>query len=113
MAARRLLIVSAMRWLVLLALVGCAESMTGDEVAGDNLNGDNGGNDGGKADSYGFSGRTCADGPTVSGIDVSYWQGTIDWDSVASDGIGFAYIRLSYGDVFRDPKFDRNWQGAR
>jgi lysozyme len=87
--------------------------MTGDEVAGDNLNGDNGGNDGGKADSYGFSGRTCADGPTVSGIDVSYWQGTIDWDSVASDGIGFAYIRLSYGDVFRDPKFDRNWQGAR
>ncbi len=101
-----------MRWLVLVALAGCAESGTGDQAAGDALNGDNGGDDGGKADSYGFSGRVCADGPTLEGIDVSYWQGTIDWDSVAGAGVDFAFIRLSYGDVFRDPKFDTNWQGA-
>lgn len=98
---------------MLLALAACAESGLGDEVAGDNLNGDNGGDDGGKTDSFGFSGRVCADGPTVQGIDVSYWQGTIDWGRVAGAGIGFAYIRLSYGDVFRDPKFDANWAGAK
>lgn len=99
---------------VLLAvmLAACAESATGDQVAGDNLGGDNGGDDGGKADSYGFSGRVCADGATLQGIDVSYWQGTIDWQKVAGAGVDFAYIRLSYGDVFRDPKFDANWQGA-
>lgn len=102
-----------MRWLLLLALVGCAESASGDEVAGDNLNGDNGGNDGGKADSYGFSGRVCAAGTMTEGIDVSYWQGTIDWQRVAGDGIDFAFIRLSYGEIFRDPKFDANWAGAK
>jgi lysozyme len=26
--------------------------------------------------------------------------------------VQFAFIRLSYGDVFRDPKFDANWSGA-
>lgn len=100
--------------LVVLAVVlcGCAESGTGDQAAGDTLDGDHGGDDGGKADSFGFSGRVCADGPTVQGIDVSYWQGTIAWDRVAASGVGFAFIRLSYGDVFRDPKFDANWQGA-
>jgi lysozyme len=106
-------VAGAMRFLVLaLFLAACAESVGGDQAAGDNLGGDNGGADDGKADSYGFSGRVCADGPTVQGIDVSYFQGTIDWPSVAADGIGFAFVRLSYGDIFRDPKFDTNWQGA-
>ena len=31
------------------------------------------------------------------GIDVSSWQGTIDWQKVKSDGIEFAIIRCGYG----------------
>lgn len=30
----------------------------------------------------------------VKGIDVSKYQGTIDWNKVKSDGIDFAIIRL-------------------
>ncbi|MBI5490086.1 MAG: hypothetical protein HY905_22320 [Deltaproteobacteria bacterium] len=54
----------------------------------------------------------CADGPTLQGIDISYYQGTIDWDAVAADGIDFAFIRVSDGVGFEDPEFDRNWAEA-
>ena len=33
----------------------------------------------------------------IKGIDVSKWQGTIDWAKVAGDGVKFAMIRLGYG----------------
>lgn len=33
----------------------------------------------------------------IQGIDVSKWQGYIDWSKVKSDGIKFAMIRLGYG----------------
>ena len=33
----------------------------------------------------------------IKGIDVSKWQGAIDWAKVASDGVKFAMIRLGYG----------------
>lgn len=48
------------------------------------------------------------------GIDVSSWQGVIDWDKVKEDGIEFAIIRLGHGignhkgDVAHDVQFDRN-----
>ena len=32
-----------------------------------------------------------------NGIDVSKWQGRIDWDLVKSDGVQFAMIRSSFG----------------
>ncbi|NOY90788.1 MAG: hypothetical protein GXP55_06210 [Deltaproteobacteria bacterium] len=56
--------------------------------------------------------RVCADGPTLRGIDVSHWQGTIDWDAVAADGVTFAFIRVSDGD-FLDREFTRNWAEAK
>lgn len=34
---------------------------------------------------------------TYSGIDVSYWQGTIDWNKVAASGIKFAMVRVQHG----------------
>ncbi|MCA9680112.1 MAG: hypothetical protein KC464_34085, partial [Myxococcales bacterium] len=55
----------------------------------------------------------CAAGATVAGIDVSYYQGTIDWTAVAGDGIDFAFIRVSDGLTYFDSKFDANWAGAR
>jgi len=56
--------------------------------------------------------RVCASGPTVNGIDVSYYQGTINWDRVAAAGVRFAIIRTGDG-YFEDPQFERNWSEAR
>jgi GH25 family lysozyme M1 (1,4-beta-N-acetylmuramidase) len=56
---------------------------------------------------------TCPDGDTVFGIDVSYYQGTIDWDAVAADGVEFAFIRVSDGLGYPDSQFANNWQGAQ
>lgn len=55
----------------------------------------------------------CGDGPTVKGIDVSYYQGTIDWSRVANDGVKFAFIRVSDGLGTVDTKFDANWAASR
>ena len=47
------------------------------------------------------------------GIDVSQWQGNINWASVASAGVKFAIIRCGYtgmadGRRYTDPMFDKN-----
>lgn len=39
---------------------------------------------------------------TKKGIDVSVWQGAIDWPKVKADGIEFAMIRLGYGSSTGD-----------
>ena len=46
------------------------------------------------------------------GIDVSKWQGAIDWNKVKASGIEFAMIRAAYGtDV--DRLFDINYKNAK
>src|SRR4051812_45874576 len=55
----------------------------------------------------------CGVGPTVKGIDVSYYQGTINWASVKGAGVQYAFIRVSDGTTFEDPKFDTYWAGSR
>ena len=50
------------------------------------------------------------------GIDVSSYQGTIDWKKVADDGIKFAMIRIVTGSsssTTRDERFVDNYDGAR
>lgn len=56
-------------------------------------------------------------GQKERGIDVSKFQGTIDWNAVKSDGITFAIIRVGYrgygsGALVEDSTFRRNIQGA-
>lgn len=46
------------------------------------------------------------------GIDVSSWQGTIDWEAVKKN-VSFAIIRSSYGTGYRDKMFTRNRDEAR
>ena len=55
----------------------------------------------------------CSDsGTTVSGIDVSAYQGAaIDWQSVADDGKDFAIAKVSEGTTFADSAFANNWSG--
>lgn len=49
----------------------------------------------------------------VQGIDVSYFQGDIDWNKVGRAGIQFAYIKATEGTDRVDPKYRDNWKGAR
>lgn len=45
---------------------------------------------------------------SIQGIDVSYYQGTIDWEAVKGSGIQFAMLRAGYGTGNVDEKFRRN-----
>ena len=56
--------------------------------------------------------RTCPRGPITPGIDVSTYQGVIDWSKVAASGVKFAYIRAGDG-MGTDAQFARNWAGAK
>jgi GH25 family lysozyme M1 (1,4-beta-N-acetylmuramidase) len=67
----------------------------------------------GTGDGFGMLARTCAAGTTTPGIDVSYYQGTINWSRVAGAGYKFAFIRVSDGTTFHDPKFASYWTGAK
>jgi lysozyme len=55
----------------------------------------------------------CADGPTVYGIDVSRFQGDIDWQPVADSGVVYAYIQISRSVTDLDAKFEYNWRRAK
>lgn len=50
---------------------------------------------------------TIIPGALVKGIDVSVWQGQIDWEAVKADGVSFAIIRAGYGGNYYDQ--DDSW----
>ena len=53
------------------------------------------------------------------GIDVSHYQGDIDWQKVKAAGIEFVFVRLGYrgygqdGVLKMDTNFEKNMEGAR
>jgi len=49
----------------------------------------------------------------IRGIDVSHWQGAIDWHSVKKAGIQFAFIKATEGGFYFDDTFNFNWENAR
>lgn len=49
----------------------------------------------------------------MRGIDVSQWQGYIDFEAVKRAGIEFVYIKASEGSDFVDPFFYRNYANAQ
>ena len=51
-------------------------------------------------------------GFTVKGVDVSSYQGNIDWPLLASQDIDFAYIKATEGSSSQDRYFSQNWQEA-
>lgn len=53
----------------------------------------------------------------TKGVDVSVYQGEIDWEAAAADGVEFALIRVgrrgyTEGGIFQDDRFEENIQGA-
>ena len=58
--------------------------------------------------------RTKPPTPTrLEGIDVSHWQGTIDWAKVRAAGKKFAYIKASEHTTFVDDKYQTNRSRAK
>ncbi|MCI1696568.1 glycoside hydrolase family 25 protein [Aneurinibacillus aneurinilyticus] len=49
----------------------------------------------------------------LKGIDISHWNGVIDFNAVKKDGIDFVYIKATEGIDFTDPMFQHNVKGAR
>ena len=64
--------------------------------------------------SYTVNGDTCSS----FGIDVSSYQGDINWQLVREDGVEFAFLRLGFrgygeeGNIRLDDKFEANYEGA-
>ncbi|HLK41236.1 MAG TPA: GH25 family lysozyme [Polyangiaceae bacterium] len=55
--------------------------------------------------------RVCASGPIVQGVDVSKYDGTVDWSQAKAAGIQFGFARISDGTANPDAYFSKNWQG--
>jgi len=47
------------------------------------------------------------------GIDVSHWNGTLDWQAIKGYGIGFAYIKASESTTLKDSMFRAHAQAAK
>jgi lysozyme len=57
--------------------------------------------------------NVCPTGSTIKGIDVSTYQGAVDWTKVKAAGIEFAFARISDGTANPDNQFTANWKGMK
>jgi lysozyme len=56
--------------------------------------------------------RIFASAYPVRGVDVSTYQGKIDWPTLASQDIDFAFIKATEGSSAVDSRFEANWAAA-
>ena len=66
----------------------------------------------GDSDPYDWTGRTPRSYP-VHGIDVSRWQGQINWRQARQGGVSFAFLKATEGGDLVDPEFQSHWRGAK
>jgi len=71
------------------------------------------------AEDFAFAGDylTCLSADTTVGVDVSFWQETVDWAQVRDAGMDFAMLRLGYrgttsGAIAEDDYLRANYAGA-
>ncbi len=57
------------------------------------------------------SAALCPAGPTLQGVDVSSYQGSINWGQVKGAGIAWGYAKATEGTGYQDPTFPGNWSG--
>ena len=48
----------------------------------------------------------------MKGIDVSSYQGSIDWSKVKWAGVQFAILKIIRKDLNPDKTFEQNWKGC-
>jgi lysozyme len=82
-------------------------------VAGCGLSPDFSGRYPAKSDAKPHPGVVSAQSFAVHGIDVSKWQGEIDWPAVRAAGTRFAFIKATEGGDHEDERFRANWNGAK
>ncbi len=63
------------------------------------------------------TGRQAPDVPDVvsypvRGVDVSYYQGNINWSTLVSQDIDFAFMKATEGIDYSDSQFAQNWESA-
>ncbi|MEM9430371.1 MAG: GH25 family lysozyme, partial [Pseudomonadota bacterium] len=56
-------------------------------------------------------GRRAPNDYEVHGLDVSRWQGDVDWRAVARAGVAFTFIKATEGGDHTDPMFKAHWTG--
>lgn len=64
---------------------------------------------------YGCSnlfGEKKGDDYVVKGVDLSAYQGDVDWKVLSKQGIEFAYIKATEGKDFVDEQFKKNWEAS-
>lgn len=49
----------------------------------------------------------------IQGIDISHWQGAIDWVAVKAGGKTFAICKATEGTTYTDPTFATNWPAMK
>lgn len=49
----------------------------------------------------------------LQGIDVSHYQGLVNWETVKETGISFALAKATGGTGYVDSQFQNNWHGMR
>ena len=59
-----------------------------------------------------FNNPSSADYP-IRGVDVSHYQGDIDWAALSSQDIEFAFIKATEGSSYVDEYFDYNFKQAQ
>ncbi len=65
----------------------------------------------GDSDPHSWEGRTPYS-YAIHGIDVSRWQGEIDWATAKKAGVSFAYLKATEGGDLVDPLFRANWRAS-
>ena len=66
----------------------------------------------GDSDPHSWTGRGPRSYP-IHGIDVSRYQGDIDWRQVKSSGVSFAYLKATEGGDLADSRFKTYWRDAK
>jgi lysozyme len=54
-----------------------------------------------------------ADPVNAQGIDVSHYQGAVDWNAVRQAGKAFAFAKATDGITYTDPQLAANWAGIK
>lgn len=66
-----------------------------------------------KGDARPHAGVASAHGMPVHGVDISKWQGKVDWAALRQAGTKFAFIKATEGGDHVDNRFMENWAGTK
>lgn len=53
------------------------------------------------------------EGHNVKGVDLSAYQGEVDWKIMAEQNIDFAFIKATEGNDYVDSRFENNWEESQ